>query len=96
MQDVAPRLDLNVAKDAKRILVRCNLSGATARDFARQRGDVLLFVDGRLHTKIRAREVSFDLSFGTTDLSSGAHIVAVNWVTPNGPTAASAARILID
>lgn len=94
LEDTMPRLDLSVSKNAQRITLQCDIAGPAAAGFTKQGGEVMLFVDGRLLRKQAARASSFAMSIDVDDLTPGPHVVAVNWVTPNGPTAANASRVV--
>lgn len=97
LQDVTPRLDLKAVPHGDGLTLQCDVTGPAAGAFAGQGGELMLFVDGRLVRKEPAAKAeSFTLSLESHELPPGPRIVAVNWVTPNGPTAANAARVLIE
>lgn len=97
LQDVTPRMDLKAVKHGEGLTLKCDVTGPAAGAFAEQGGALMLFVDGRLVRKEPAAKTSsFTMSLESHELPPGPRIVAVNWVTPNGPTAANASRVLIE
>ena len=94
LQDVTPPLDVIVSKTGRDFVLKCGVTGPAAVPFTKMGGQVMLFVDGLLVRKKAAGPAAFRFSLEADELTPGPHVVAVNWVTPNGPTAANAARVV--
>lgn len=108
LEDATPPLHISAAGASRRegawqissrgpLRIECEVRGVSASAFVKQGGEVMLFVDGRLVGATPARGAKFTLDLGREHLHPGrSHIVAVNWATPNGPTAANSIRVHVD
>lgn len=105
-EDVTPQMTMALSPatnqngrwqaDGRRaIVVRGEVSGSTTTDFVRQHGEVLLFVDGKLVRTQPGRKAIFEVPLAVKDLLPGDHVIAINWVSPHGPTAVAAAKLVI-
>jgi hypothetical protein len=108
LEDIAPRLGIEAvgaswsAADkawvtrGKKLSMKLTLSGPSSEAFVRQGGSVVLFVDGKRVATEQATAPPMTISLPLEPKAGSPLLVAVNWVTGNGPVAANAIRLVTE
>lgn len=106
-EDVSPPLKLGVEGGtwssaektwrvpADRVKVSVTPEGLSAPAFLKQPGTLYVFLDGKQIEKKPAPKAPTTIEVSLAGRPAGSHILAVNWASEYGPTAAIAARIAV-
>lgn len=81
------------AVEAPRLSGSISLEGPSAAQFARQPGQLEIYVDAKPIETIRSPEDGAPFSVPLQGLPAGAHVVAFNWSSDYGPVAVTSLRV---